>query len=60
MFLKGDLVECIGSHGIGPEVTSVIGTIVGPWTVEEWWVILVGDELINWPESQMGFLERAE
>ena len=60
MFMKGDLVECIGSHGVGPEVTAVIGTLVGPWTVDEWWVVLVDDELISWPESQMGFLERAE
>lgn len=50
----GDLVKIIGSHGEGPEVTSVIGIIMEPWEAEEWWVILTPNHgLVHWPESQI-------
>jgi len=50
----GDLVKIIGSHGEGPEVTSVIGVIMEPWKINEWWVILMPNHgLVCWPESQM-------
>mgnify|MGYP001260062640 FL=1 len=52
----GDLVQLIGSHGEGPEVTAVIGTVLGPWRVDEWWEVLVDGRVIHWPESQMGLL----
>ena len=44
----GDLVKIVASH------TALIGTIVSPWKVDEWWEVLLGDSrVIHWPESQM-------
>lgn len=59
MFLKGDLVSMLGCHGDGPEVTQMIGTIIDHWTVDGWWLVLAGDEVISWPEDHMTFLERS-
>lgn len=53
----GDLVRIIGSHGEGPEVTAIIGTIVGPWKIPDWWEILVDGAVIHWPESQITIVE---
>ena len=50
----GDLVKIIGSHGDGPEVTSVIGVIMTPWKIPQWWVVMMPNHgLVHWPESQM-------
>ena len=62
MFLKGDLVRLVGSHDIGPEVTALLGTVIGPWAdLDEWWEIMTErGEIISWPENQMLFLERGD
>lgn len=51
----GDLVQVVGSFSDDdPEVTSLLGTVIKPWSIPEWWVVLTPDgELINWPEAQM-------
>ena len=50
----GDLVQIVGSHGDGPELTSVIGVIMEPWKIDEWWVVMMPNHgLVHWPESQM-------
>tara|TARA_B100000131_G_C18040789_1_gene582317 strand:+ start:990 stop:1181 length:192 start_codon:yes stop_codon:yes gene_type:complete len=57
----GDLVEIIGSFSDdNPEVTSLLGTVIKPWSIPEWWVILSPDgELINWPEAQMSVINES-
>ncbi len=50
----GDLVKIIGTHGDGPEVTSIVGVITGPWKIDEWWVVLMPNHgVTHWPESHM-------
>ena len=50
----GDMVKIIGSHSEGPEVTAVIGVIMSPWKIDEWWVVMMPRHgLVHWPESQM-------
>ena len=51
----GDLVQVFGSFSDDdPEVMSLLGTVIKPWSIPEWWVVLTPDgELINWPEAQM-------
>lgn len=44
----GDLVHIVGSHA------KIVGTIIGPWKVDEWWEVLTQrGEVIHWPDSQM-------
>ena len=44
----GDLVYIVGSHA------RLVGTIISPWKIDEWWEVLVrGGQVIHWPESQM-------
>ena len=54
----GDLVKIIGSHGKGPELTSVIGVIMARWKIDEWWVVMMPNHgLVHWPESQMSRID---
>lgn len=50
----GDLVRIVGSHSSGPEVTEVVGVILGPWKIDEWWIVMMPNHgIVHWPESQM-------
>ena len=51
----GDLVQVVGSFSDDdPEWTAILGTVIKPWSIPEWWVVLTPDgEIINWPEAQM-------
>ena len=50
----GDLIKIIGSHA------EIVGTILEPWKVDEWWVILTQrGQVIHWPESQMELLNES-
>lgn len=54
----GDLVQIVGSHGEGPELTSVIGVIMWSWKIDEWWVVMTPNHgLVHWPESQMSRID---
>ncbi len=48
----GSLVKIVGSHA------QIIGTIIGPWKVAEWWEVLTQrGQVIHWPESQMEVID---
>ena len=50
----GDLVKVIGSLDDDLEVTSVIGIIMAPWKIDEWWVVMMPKHgIVHWPEAQM-------
>ena len=50
----GDLVKIVGSHA------QIVGTIVEPWKVDEWWVVVTQrGQIINWPESQMELISES-
>ena len=50
----GDLVRIVGTMS-GPDV---VGVVIGPWKdVPEWCRVLVKDEIIQWPESQLDLLK---
>ena len=57
----GDVVQMLGSHGEGPEVTAVTGVIMAPWKISEWWEVLTTNHgVIHWPESQMQKVEEID
>ncbi len=39
----GDLVTVVGDFFEDSSIKTVVGTIVAPWTVDEWWEILLTD-----------------
>jgi hypothetical protein len=50
----GDLVKIVGSHA------TLIGTIVSPWRVDDWWEVLTSaGRVIHWPESQMELIDES-
>lgn len=50
----GSLVRIVGSH------SSLLGVIVNRWKVDEWWEVLVrGNQIIHWPESQMELVDES-
>ena len=54
----GDLVKIIGSLDDDLELTSVIGVIMAPWKIDEWWVVMMPNHgLVHWPESQMSRID---
>ena len=47
----GDLVKVLADD---LDANAAIGTILAPWTANDWWEVLIaGDRIIHWPESQM-------
>lgn len=57
----GDVVLMIGSHGAGPEVTAVVGVIMAPWKIDDWWEVMTPHHgIIHWPESQMQRVEMGD
>lgn len=49
----GDLVQILGSHGESLEVTAVIGTIIAPWKIPGWWIVLVNGQVMQWDGNDM-------
>ena len=51
-----DLVEFIGSFG-----GTSKGVLVERWGVDNpgWWVILIDEEIVQWPESQLKLAQEA-
>ena len=54
----GDVVQMLGSHGEGLEVTAVVGVITAPWKIDHWWEVMTPHHgIIHWPENQMQRVE---
>lgn len=49
----GDMVEIQGAFK--SDDNDKIGVLVEKWGTEnpDWWVILIGGEIIHWPECQL-------
>ena len=47
---SGDMVNIVGAFA-----SDTVGILIQKWGVDnpDWWEIMVGEEIIHWPECQL-------